>query len=287
MTITTNHKQSTVVGVVFMSISMLTIPIVDATAKFLSTSHSPLYISWARYVVACLVVLPVTILRFRREFLPREQIGAHFLRTVFLMSAMTCYFLAIARIPLATAISVYFVAPIMAMVLAVLFLGEALTGRKIVSLVLGFIGALIILRPSARMDPGILLAIAAGGFFAFYMIATRQASLQSDPIKTLAFQCLVGVVLLTPQALSTWSVPARRELWLFLAMGMMSAACHFLSIVAFRYAQASLLAPIVYLELLGGAAIGFFVFGDVPDAYVWLGALTIIVGGALTVQRSR
>jgi drug/metabolite transporter (DMT)-like permease len=237
--------------------------------------------------VACLVVLPVTILRFRREFLPREQIGAHFLRTVFLMSAMTCYFLAIARIPLATAISAYFVAPIIAMVLAVLFLGEALTGRKIVSLVLGFIGALIILRPSASMDPGTLLAIAAGGFFAFYMIATRQASLQSDPIKTLAFQCLVGVVLLTPQALSTWSVPARRELWLFLAMGTMSAVCHFLSIVAFRYAQASLLAPIVYLELLGGAAIGFFVFGDVPDAYIWLGALTIIVGGALTVQPSK
>jgi drug/metabolite transporter (DMT)-like permease len=270
-----------------MSISMLTIPLVDATAKYLSSTHSPLYISWARYVVACLVVLPVTIARFRNEFLPREQIGAHVLRTLFLMAAMTFYFLAIARIPLATAISAFFVAPIIAMVLAVLFLGEALTGRKIFSVVLGFIGALIILRPSASMDPGIVLAISAGGFFAMYMIATRQASLESEPAKTLAFQCLVGVALLTPQALWTWSIPAAGELWLFAAMGTMSAVCHFLSIVAFRYGQASILAPLVYLELLGGAAIGFLVFSDVPDAYVWIGALTIIVGGSMTLQRSR
>jgi drug/metabolite transporter (DMT)-like permease len=269
-----------------MSLSMLTIPAVDATAKYLSAAHSPLYISWARYVAACLVVLPLTVLRFRTAFLPREQLGAHFLRTLFLMSAMTFYFLAIARIPLATAISAYFAAPIIAMVLAVAFLGESLTRRKIFSLVLGLLGALIILRPSARMDPGILLAIAAGGFFAFYMIATRQASLESDPIKTLAFQCLVGVVLLTPQALWTWSVPARGELWLFLAMGMMSAGCHFLAIVAFRHAQASLLAPLVYLELLGGAVIGYVVFGDVPDAYIWIGALAIIVGGTMTVQKT-
>lgn len=270
-----------------MSISMLTIPMVDATAKYLSSAHSPLYISWARYVVACLVVLPVTMARFRNEFLPREQIGAHFLRTGFLVAAMTFYFLAIARVPLATAISAYFVAPIIGMVLAVLFLGEPLTGRKIFSLILGFVGALIILRPSASTDPGILLAIGAGGFFAFYMIATRQASLESDPVKTLAFQCLVGVVLLTPQALWKWSTPAVGELWLFLAMGVMSAVCHFLSIVAFRYAQASILAPLVYLELLGGAAIGFLVFGDVPDVYIWIGALTIILAGSLTLQRSR
>ena len=270
-----------------MSVSMLTIPLVDATAKYLSSAHSPLYISWARYVVACLVVLPVTIARFRSAFLPREQIGAHFLRTVFLMAAMTSYFLSIARIPLATAIAAYFVAPIIAMVLAVLFLGETLTSRKIFSLVLGFTGALIILRPSASMDPGLLLAILAGGFFAFYMIATRQASLESDPVKTLAFQCLVGVVLLTPQAMWKWSIPAVGELWLFVVMGMMSAGCHFLSIVAFRYAQASILAPLVYLELLGGATIGFLVFGDVPDVYIWIGALTIIVAGSLTLQRVR
>jgi len=66
----------------------------------------------------------------------------------------------------------------------------------------------------------------------------------------------------------------------------MSAGCHFLSIVAFRYAQASILAPLVYLELLGGAVIGFFMFGDVPDVYIWIGAVTIMVAGSMTLERS-
>lgn len=270
-----------------MSVAMLAIPMVDGVAKHLSSWHSPLYISWARYVVACAAVFPFALARHGRAVLPREQITAHLLRTVFLVAAMTCYFLAIARITLAAAASAYFVGPIIAMVLAVAFLGEALTTRKVVSLVVGFAGTLIILRPTASIDPGLLLALGAGGFFALYMIATRQASQQSDPIKTLAFQCLVGAVLLAPQAIWTWSVPALDQLWLFLAMGVMSAVCHVLSITAFRYAQASTLAPLVYLELLGAAVIGYMAFDEVPDASIWIGALAIVLGGSILLPRSR
>jgi drug/metabolite transporter (DMT)-like permease len=268
-----------------MSVAALTIPVVDGIAKYLSSEHSPLYIAWARYAFACAFVLPVAMARYGTAILPREQVGAHLLRTVFLVAAMSSYFLAIAHIPLATAISAYFVAPIVAMVLAVVFLGETLTTGKVASLVLGFTGTLAILRPAGGIDPSLLLALGAGGCFALYMIATRHASRASDPLKTLAFQCLLGTVLLTPQAVWTWSIPAAGELVLFLAMGVLSAGSHILSITAFRYAQASTLAPLVYLELLGSAAIGYAVFGDVPDAYVWAGALAIILAGLILLQR--
>ena len=117
------------------------------------------------------------------------------------------------------------------------------------------------------------------------MIATRQASRESDPIKTLAFQCLIGAILLTPQAIWAWSVPELGELWIFLAMGFLSAGSHILSITAFRYAEASTLAPLVYLELLGTAAIGYVMFAERPDVYVWVGAFAILLGGALLVRR--
>jgi drug/metabolite transporter (DMT)-like permease len=283
---TLDHKHATIAGVALMSIAALTIPIVDGIAKYLSSAHSPLYIAWARYAAACTVVLPLAMARDGKAFLPREQVGAHLLRTVFLVAAMTCYFLAIAHVPLATAISAYFVGPIIAMVLAIILLGEALTARKIVSLVLGFVGALVILRPTGSIDPNLLLALGSGAFFALYMIATRQASRASDPIKTLAFQCLLGAALLTPQAIWTWSIPSRGEVWLFVAMGGLSAGSHILSITAFRYAQASTLAPLVYLELLGSAAIGYVPFGDVPDAHTWIGALAIILAGLILLQRA-
>src|SRR5262245_17025855 len=103
-----------------MVCAMLTIPLVDGIAKHLSATHSPLYVSWARYVLACCVVLPWALRAHGRHFLPRVQLGAHLLRTVLVVAGMTCYFIAIASVPLASAASAYFVGPIIAMLLAVL-----------------------------------------------------------------------------------------------------------------------------------------------------------------------
>jgi drug/metabolite transporter (DMT)-like permease len=270
-----------------MSVAMLVIPMIDGAAKQLSATHSPLFISWSRYLVAAAVVLPFAVARHGRAFLPREEVSAHFARTVFLVAAMTAYFLAIARIPRAAANSAYFVGPVIAMALAVMLLGETLTKRKILSLALGFAGTLIILKPTGSIDAGFLLALASGAFFALYMIATRKASRQSDPVKTLAFQCLVGALLLTPQAIWTWSVPAAGELWLFLAMGVLSAASHILSITAFRLTQASTLAPLVYLELIGSIAVGYLAFNEVPGMNVWIGGAAIILAGAILLSLRR
>jgi drug/metabolite transporter (DMT)-like permease len=268
-----------------MSLATLTIPMVDGIAKYLTASHSPLFVSWGRYAAACLVVLPIALARHGTRFLPDNQYGTHFLRTVFLVAAMTCYFLAIARIPLATVAIAFFVGPILAMLLAVVFLREKLTLRKVLSVVLGFAGALIILRPTGRIEPSLLLALASGAFFALYVIATRLASKHSDPLQTLAFQCIVGALLLTPQAIWTWTTPTPRETTIFAAMGLLSAISHLLSIAAFRHAEASTLAPLVYLELFGAAAIGYLFFGELPGAQVWLGATAILIGGALLLPR--
>lgn len=277
---------STVVGIALMAVASIALPLGDGIAKQLSATHSPLFISWVRYAVSCSIVLPVALLRFGTSPFPTTQIGAHVLRTLCIIAAMTLYFMAIARIPMATAISAFFVGPILAMGLAVVFLREPLTLRKMVSLGLGVVGTLLIVRPGKEaLDTGLLLALGSGVLFGFYMIATRLASQQTDPIKTLAFQCAVGTVLLFPQAVWTWSTPAIDELWLFACLGALSAVCHIMSIAAFRYAQASTLAPIVYLELLGSVLIGYLAFGDVPGTLVWVGAGAIVAAGLILLQR--
>jgi drug/metabolite transporter (DMT)-like permease len=268
-----------------MVLGMLSIPLVDGLAKHLSSGYSPLFISWARYAVASAVVLPVAAAVHGPRLFPAERLWAHVLRTIFLISAMTLYFLAVARIPLATAASASFVSPIIAMVLSVLLLGERMTARKGLSLVLGMLGSTIILRPTGSTDLGILLAFGAGVLFAFYMIATRQASLESDPLKTLAFQCVAGMLLLTPQAALAWSVPAASDLLFFAGLGAFSAISHMLSISAFRFADASTLAPLVYVELVGASLIGYFAFADVPDAPTLVGAACIVAAGLILVER--
>ncbi|MBL4598253.1 MAG: DMT family transporter [Rhizobiaceae bacterium] len=274
-------------GVVLMVVAMLTIPFIDGGAKYLSEEMSPLFISWARYAAASLIILPILLLKFGSNFLPKTHLKAHFLRTIFLVTAMTCYFIAIAQIPMATALSAYFVGPIIATLLAVFILGEKLTIRKIISLLLGFSGTLLILRPGGEFEPGLLFAMASGLFFALYLIATKQASHSSDPIKTLTFQCLVGMLLLSPQAIWAWSIPSTDQLMILLVMGVLSTFGHLLSIMAFQHAEASILAPLVYVELIGTTAVGFIFFNEFPEPIVWLGAAIIIASGLLLVLQRR
>ena len=162
-----------------------------------------------------------------------------------------------------------------------------MTWPKIASLALGFIGALVILRPGGEVNPGILLAFAAGLCFGVYLVVTRLAAQKSDPVSTLAFQCAMGTLLLTPQAIATWALPQWDDLGFFLALGTMSAFSHLLSIAAFRFAEASILAPLVYLELIGAALIGYYAFGEFPDSFTVIGAGFIIAAGLILLRRQK
>jgi drug/metabolite transporter (DMT)-like permease len=277
----------TVLGIALMTCAMLSVPLVDGIAKHLSSSYSPLYLVFARYAVASLIVLPLAALTRPRPLFPPERRMSHLLRTIALMAATSLYFLAIARIPLATAVSAFFIGPVVAVALAVVMLKERITGAKIASLLLGFAGAIVILRPGAVIEPGILLALGSGVCFAIYLVATRQASQVSDPIKTLAFQCMVGALVSAPQAIASWSIPAWSDALLFAALGGISVVSHLLSIAAFRHADASTLSPLVYLELIGAVLVGYFAFGDIPDATTIAGAALIVAASALLLERGK
>lgn len=268
-------------GIVLMIMAMLTIPIVDGIAKFLSIDFSPLFISWARYIVACAFVVPFAFMKRGRSIFPKEKLGIHFLRTVFLVSAMALYFVSISLIPLATAISAYFVGPIVAVILGVLFLKETMNILKILSLILGFMGSLVILRPGSEIQPGIVMAFASGCLFALYMITSRMTSQESDPVKTLALQCVLGSMILSPFAVLFWKLPTVEYMHLFIGLGLCSALGHIMTIYAFRYADASTLAPLVYVELVATVFVGYIVFSEIPNISTVVGAGFIIVSGLL------
>lgn len=273
-------------GVLLMSAAMLIIPAVDGLAKHLSAFYSPLMIGWCSFLAASVLVTPVAVRKHGLAIFPPEHRRLHLLRLAFLLLAATLYYLAVARIPLATAVSAYFIGPIVASVLAVAVLGEKFTPAKLISLGLGVAGALVILQPGgAAPDPGLLLAFASGFAFACFQVTTRKIAGGAGPFQTLAFQYLVGLVLLAPQAALAWTTPEPEHLWLFAAMGTIGVATHILAVLAYRRAEASTLAPLSYLELLGSTAIGFLVFGDLPGGPVILGAALIVGAGMILLPR--
>lgn len=281
----TGHDLNTRAGIGYMVGAMLLIPMCDGIAKYLSSDFSPLFISWSRYAVAVALLLPFAWKLKGKRMVPTQNLGTQTLRTLFLLAAMTLYFSAIAQIPLTLALSAYFIGPVITVFLSVLFLGERLTIRKLVALVLGLAGSLVILRPDGALNTGVLMAFGAGFFFALYLIATRKAASNSDPLQTLVFQCILGAVLLFPQAAMTWSTPQPDMFIFFLALGLFSVVGHLLSIVAFRYAEASILAPLVYVELVGTSIVGFLIFQEVPERATIAGAACIVAAGLITLPK--
>lgn len=277
-------------GILLMALGCLSIPAVDSLAKALSADYSPIFVSFLRYTAAAAIVLPIATFTGGRQIIPsRLRLLPHVLRTIFLIGAMTSYYMAISTIGLATAVSCFFIGPIVATILSSLILKETMTKTKIASLILGFAGALIVARPSGGIEPGILFALLTGLLFGFYLVATRMASGDTPPLQSLTFQNLFGALLLLIPALLVWSPLKGEHLALVILMGLGSCISHALSISAFRYADASTLAPIVYAELVGAILFGYLFFGEVPSLAVWIGSAIIVFAGLLVTfsHRSR
>lgn len=274
-------------GLVLMAAAMFVIPLRDGIAKHMTDALPVFTIAWGTYVAAAIVAVPIAIRFHGREALLPAGLKSQTARTLLLVGSMTVFFFSIRTVPLANAISAYFVAPFVAAALAPFVLSERLTFPIVCAVVGGFIGVIIVLRPDGNFDANILWAVLAGILFAFYMLATRLAARQAPPMAALAYQALLGALVLTPFAL--WSGVGEISSYLswFAAVGVLQSLSHGLSIAAFRFAPAGILAPLVYLEIVAAVVVGFVMFGDWPEAHTWLGIAVILCAGALVaIKRS-
>ena len=281
---THRKRRDEMLGVLLMAAAMLIIPTSDAIAKYLSGAHSPAFLSWVRYVAALGFILPVALLQHGRTpasaRVPASQGRywlAQILRTAFLVTAMTLYFVAIARIPLADALGAYFIAPIAATLLAAIALRERLDRRKLLAVALGFVGAILVVRPGTETSADILIALASGFCMACYLVLTRATAQDRPPVATLTIQLSLGILMLMPFALLQWTTPTREGL----LMGLVSTLSNLMTISAFRLAQVQTLSPLVYLELIGATALGFVLFGDLPSPLTWAGIAVIVAAGLI------
>lgn len=274
-------------GLVLMAAAMFVIPLRDGIAKHMTDALPVFTIAWGTYVAAAIVAVPIAMRLHGREALLPAGLKSQTARTFLLVGSMTVFFISIRTVPLANAISAYFVAPFVAAALAPFVLLERLTLPIICAVVGGFIGVIIVLRPDGNFDANILWAVLAGILFAFYMLATRLAARQAPPMAALAYQALLGALVLTPFALWSGVGEISSYLGLFAAVGVLQSLSHGLSIAAFRFAPAGILAPLVYLEIVAAVLVGFVVFGDWPEAHTWLGIAVILCAGALVaIKRS-
>ena len=281
------HNEQVPLGIMLMVLGMAVLNAMDAISKLLTVEHSGVQVAWARYTfhLAPMVLLagPARVKRMVRTASPWAQIA----RSASLTVSAVLIIIAFSLMPLADAIAVSFIAPLLIVALSAPFLGERVGLHRWVAVVVGFVGMLVLVWPSGDvLDAGSLFAIGAAVFWAIGMLLTRHVR-GDDPWSTLFYTALVGTVLLSVVVPFFWSAPSITGWGLMLAMGVLGGIAHTFIINAFRHAGASLLAPFNYTLLVWAMLYGWFLFGDFPDARTLLGAAIIIAAGLYAWHRER
>jgi drug/metabolite transporter (DMT)-like permease len=275
------------IGIGLMLGAMASLPFIDVLAKFLGQQGVPvLQIVWARLMFGAAVTLPFALRHTTPKGLFPKRPFYHALRASFLILATFTFFLSLQYLPIADALAIFFVQPLVVTVLSALILKEHISPTRWAAVAVGFIGTMIIIRPGfAALNPGSLLALAAGTFLAIYFVMTRRISGQAPAMLTTFQTNATGAALLSLITPLVWLPPTPNQWLMFASLGTIATFGHFLIVRAYDFAEASLLAPFAYTEMIVATFVGWYFFNDLPDRWTILG-VSILIACALYISYS-
>lgn len=274
-------------GIVLLLGSMLIVPFMDAAAKVLVThGHPLLQVVWLRMIMQVMAVMPFAVHKYGARMVFIRISRRHLLlgRGALLLGATIGFFGAIQFMPLADTVAITFLEPCILMIFARAVLKERVSCDKWVASIVGFGAVLLIVKPaSTTFQPASLLALTCAGFFAAYLMATKYLLSKPNPpppLVLLGYQGIVGAVGLAPILPWVWAPFAS---WWHLvcgvSMGCIGACSHGLLILAFDAADAAVLSPLLYTEIIMQTVLGLVCFGDWPDTLSAVGIAGIIAVG--------
>jgi drug/metabolite transporter (DMT)-like permease len=272
----------TVRGIFLMCAGVAMFPLMNAMMKLLTARYPVFEIVWARLLV---IFLP----RYGRRLIATRRPLVQFGRSALMLASNAVFVLAIGKVPLATASAIGFTSPLIVTGLSVPLLREQVGWRRWSAVCVGFVGALLIIKPGTGLhNPAVLLLLVSALAYALYQIATRWVMAHDSPATGIIFAALLGSLATTLLLPFVWVMPnSLAELAMLLALGGLGGLGHFLVIKAFQAAPASVVAPLGYVELIGTATLGYLIFASFPDALTWVGALIIIASGLYIAMRER
>lgn len=275
-------------GIAFMALGMFLFSAVDAMAKFLTDSLHPVQIVWTRQLG---LVLGVVVYMAIRGFgvLRSEATKLQIIRGGLATTSGLLFVVAVSYVPLADAVAVSFVAPFLVTLMGALILREPVGLRRWIAVTIGFVGALIVIRPGMGvLHPAVGLVVLAAAAFAGRQVISRVLSGTESVATTVAYTALVSFTLLSLPLPFFWKTPEfGLELGLLAAVAILASVAEVFVIKALDVAQAVVVAPVHYSLLIWGTFYGWMVFGQLPDLWTWVGALIIVATGLYTLNRER
>jgi len=258
----------------------------DAVAKILTSDFHPIQIIWFRqlglFLGVCVLICirGVSVLHTRR---PALQMS----RGILVVFSSVLFVFAIRHVALADAVAASFVAPFFVTIMGALILRESVGIRRWSAVIVGFMGALLIVRPGMGViHPAVLLVVLAAAFFSARQILGRLLADTDKTITTIAYTAITASLLITIPLPFIWQTPEFGITWVYLAILAVSGAVgEILIINALEVAEAGVVAPLHYTIIIWGTLYGYLIFNQLPDQWTLIGTAIIVAAGLYTLRR--
>jgi len=278
------------VGVGFMLLAMFFFVTLDAVAKYLMQIYPVTQVIWGRFFFHMVLVLTALVLMRSniKQTITSRRPGLQIWRSVLMLATNGLFFYAIRTVELTTATTIMFLTPVVVTILSIPVLGETVGIRRWTGVLIGFAGALIIVRPGViEVEMSILILIVATLTHAIYQLFTRQVRVYDDPVTSLLYTGLVGTMVMSIVVPFQWQVPMLEHWPLFVLMGLVGSVGHYCLIRSLRAAPASVVSPFSYTTMIWATGFSYFLFDELPDSWVYAGGSLIVASGLYILHRER
>lgn len=275
-------------GIVLILASTVFLGMSDVTAKYLSATLPSIEIAWIRFLVFALIMSPAMLPGSPLYSLRSQRPGLQMLRGAALLGSSLFFISGLRFLPIAEASATGFVSPLFVTALSIVFLGESVGVRRWIATAVGLIGVLIILRPgTGAFHPAAFFPIVSALAWACTLVMTRMLSGREHALTTMTYSSITGACIMCALVPFVWVAPSWHDVLFGIFIGIASTAGQWIVVLAFRYADASVLAPFSYTQLLWVSILGFVIFGELPDIWTVVGAVFIVGSGLYTAHRER
>mgnify|MGYP001436434759 CR=1 FL=1 len=291
------NSDKNLVGIGLMIGFCFIAPVLDVFAKLAADEIPIAQITAVRFIGQALIMFLLIIILKRPVTVSIKLLLPLFYRALCLITATYCFFFAIRTMPIADAVAIVFIEPFILLLIGRFFLKEVVGIRRLSACATGFIGVMMVIKPSF-MNFGIIALYPLGTAvsFALYMISTRRLSKHLDPIRIQSHTALCGTILCTPILffgnlvdINFLELVMPRDIfWVWLlGVAVFGTISHLFISYALKFASSTILAPLHYLEIISAVFFGFLIFGDIPNITTIFGMFLIILSGVYIFFREQ
>lgn len=274
------HRINPVLGISLMSAAMAINSSKDGIAKLLAGSYSPLTLLFIQFVATSIILAPIVAKQSGIHHLVPNKLIPQILRSTFVALGVGLFYWAVNFIDIADATAMVFIAPLIVTALSPSILSEPIGFKRTCAVIIGFIGVLIILRPTFDGErTGYFIALGAGIFIAAYYITNRKLANEASVLASTFYTSFFGTIMLVPLLWYFWTMPLINDIWMLLGFAVLATLGQIFMIGAFSLAAANIIAPFVYTQIIWATIIGYLLFDAFPDEWSWFGILIVVAAG--------